>query len=595
VCATAAALGLLSACTTGSTKAAPTTTSSTTAAPTITQGGDITVAAEGDPGCMDWISTCAGSSWGIWTVETNTMPRAYDYTRDNLYKPSILLTGEAQVQTAPEQVVTYHLNPRAIWSDGQPITAHDFKYTWDQIAHGLNIADSSGYKDIVTVDDSDPVTAVVTFSQTYADWRKLFGGPFGILPSHLLEGHDRNALMKDGYTWSGGPWALAPGGWVRGQSIRLVPNPDYWGKKPDLGSVTFQIFPDAASELQAYAAGQVVAAYPAAEPAIAGYRSLPNTSDNATGGLDLVALWFDVAKAPVDAKAVRQAVAYSLDRAAIVTQTLGAFSPGATPIQDLLTPAYGPYYGEPFAKYRQDTAAGAQLMAAAGWTRGADGIWAKATQKAAIELKVSAASTRDQQIAQLVQTQLHAAGFAVTVTAEAPATLLAKDVPAGTFTAAIYPLDTRRVVSGTVPPGAGTFDNDPGQCRLFCSTAIPGGAPLVGTTTVPSTTTVPTTTLPGLAGTAAAGGANYDRIVDPTLDRYLADLDANLSDDGRLTDAQQAASLLADLVPAIPLAALPDTVVVNTAKVSVEGGTFNHNLAYGPYSYLNEWFLKTGS
>ncbi|MDQ1411726.1 MAG: hypothetical protein QOE07_314, partial [Acidimicrobiaceae bacterium] len=36
----------------------------------------------------------------------------------------------------------------------------------------------------------------------------------------------------------------------------------------------------------------------------------------------------------------------------------------------------------------------------------------------------------------------------------------------------------------------------------------------------------------------------------------------------------------------------PDIVVVNTAKVGVEGGTFSHNLAYGPYEYLNEWYLR---
>jgi peptide/nickel transport system substrate-binding protein len=135
------------------------------------------------------------------------------------------------------------------------------------------------------------------------------------------------------------------------------------------------------------------------------------------------------------------------------------------------------------------------------------------------------------------------------------------------FAAALYPVDLRRQLTGGVPTGAGIDDNDPGQCRLFCSANIP---------------------------TTANGGfgANYDREADPTLDRYLSDLDGNLNEGARLDDAEQAGAILADLVPAIPLAALPDILAVNTAKVGVEGGAFSHNLAYGPFEYLNEWYLK---
>jgi peptide/nickel transport system substrate-binding protein len=536
---------------------------------------------------MDWVSTCAISSWGVWTVETNTLPRAYDFTRDNLYKPSILLTGEAAVQASGSgQVVTYHLNMRAVWSDGQPITSHDFKYTWDQISHGQNIQDQSGYQDIVSVDDSDPQTAVVTFSQPFADWRKLFGGVYGLLPSHLLEGQDRDALMKSGYTWSGGPWELATNGWVRGQSIKLVPNPNYWGKKPDLASVTFRIFPDVATELQAYTEGQVMAAYPAAGPDAGGYRSVPTTMFSATGGLDYDALWFDVLRPPVNSKAVRQAVAYALDRASIVSLVVGPLISGVQPLQDLLTPAYGAYYGDVFSKYRPDTATVVQLMQGDGWVKGADAIWAKGGQKAIIELKVSNASAQDQLYAARIASQLQMAGFGATVTAEAPATLFRTDLPTGSFTAAVYPVDLGHQQPGGTTIGAGIVDNDPGQCRLFCTSSIPQ-ASAGGTTATTAGTAAAART-----AAVATGAANFTRVSDPTLDRYLSDLDVNLSDSARTADAGQTATLLGDLVPAIPLAAVPDIVVVNTAKVGIEGGTFSHNLAYGPYSFLNEWYLK---
>jgi len=558
---------VVTACSGGTAKPPPTTTAITAPPPAFNQGGNIVVAAEGDPGCMDWISTCAGSAWGVWTVETNTMPRAYDFTSDDQYKPSILLTGEAVEQTTPVQVVTYHLNPRAVWSDGQPITSADFEYTWDQIAHGQDIYDQSGYDDIASVNDADPLTAIVTFSEPYANWRELFGGAYGILPSHLLEGQDRDALMANGYTWSGGPWELAPGGWIHGQSIELVPNPNYWGKKPDLASVTFRIFSDPVAEMAAYAAGQVLAVYPPPEPTSNAYRSLPHTLFSVMDGLNYDALWFDVARTPVSSKAVRQAVAYSLDRTAIVAQLLGPVDPGAQPLQSLLTPAYGEFYTPSFARYHPDPAVVTELMTGDGWSKDHDGIWAKAGAEITIDLKVANTSPGGQLAVQLIQTQLRAEGFVVTLELEPSTALFTSDVPAGVFAAALYPVDFRRLLGTTIPAGTGIEDNDPGQCQLFCSASIP---------------------------TPADGGigANYDRLQDPTLDRYLADLDANPSDSDRVSDADQAATILADQVPAIPLAALPDVLVVNTAMLGVEGQTFNHNLAYGPYSYLNEWYLK---
>lgn len=559
------AIAVLAACTGGGRKPKTTTVPTTVALQTFNQGGDVVVAAEGEPGCMDWISTCAGSVWGVWTVETNTMPRAYDFTSGDLYKPSILLSGEAVLVTAPQQVVTYHLNGKAVWSDGQPITSHDFKYTWDQIAHGQSISDQTGYKNIVSVDDSDPTAAVVTFSQPFADWKQLFGGAFGILPSHILEGHDRNALMKGGYAWSGGPWALAPNGWTKTESIKLVPNPNYWGKRPNLSSLTFKVITDPVVELQDYVAGNVLAAYPRAQPAVTGYKVAPGTSFSSIAGLDFEALWFNVQKAPLDSKAVRQAIAYSLDRQAITSQLFAPILAGIQPIQSLLTPAYGKAYSQPFAKYRPDLNMVNQLMTGDGWAKGTDGIWAKGKQQGAIEVKYTTGSQRRQLTVQMVQSQLRLAGFLVVSTPESSATLFGQDLPAGKFVAGVFGPSRRLEAPGV--GGGGINDNDPGQCRLFCSTSIP-------------------TTANGLTG------INYSRLNDPNVDRLFTDLDTDLDENARIQDAIQGASALADLVPAIPIAPIPDIVVVNSGKIGVEGGTFDHNLAYGPYAFVNGWYLK---
>src|SRR5205823_4540541 len=142
------------------------------------------------------------------TVQTLTMPRALDWNNDGTFSPSPVLDGDPKLEPGPPMKVTYKINDKAKWDDGQPITSTDFKYTWDQVANGKDIYDKSGYEKIQGVDDSDPHTAVVTFKDPYEDWQDLFSGNYGIFPSHLLQGKDRNAMMKDGYTFSGGPWKL---------------------------------------------------------------------------------------------------------------------------------------------------------------------------------------------------------------------------------------------------------------------------------------------------------------------------------------------------------------------------------------------------
>ncbi len=417
----------------------------------VRQGGDIVVAADQEPDCMDWIGSCAGSSWGAWEADVTTMPHAYVYT-DTGYQPGDVLTGEATLVSSPKQVVTYHISSKAVWSDGQPITSADFKYTWDQIAHGKDIYDQTGYSQIASVDTPDPQTAVVTFSSPYPDWKALFGAFYGIFPSHLLANTDRDAAMKDGYTWSGGPWKIDH--WTKTQEIKLVPNTNYWGKKPNLASLTFRFITDTSASQQDLKSGQVVAGYPQAQPGLQTLNGVNGLKLDVVGGLNYEALWFNVSKAPLDDPAVRQGLAYATDRNAIVNQLFSAIQPGIKPIQSIYTPAFGAVYSTPFDKYSLDLNKVNSVMQAAGWAKGADGIWAKGGVKANLELKTTTGNQRRLLTAQILQSQWKAAGFGLTLTPEKASVLFGKDLPGGNFQIGLY---------AQTPS-----DNDPGMCVIWC-------------------------------------------------------------------------------------------------------------------------------
>jgi peptide/nickel transport system substrate-binding protein len=345
---------------------------------------------------------------------------------------------------------------------------------------------------------------------------------------------------------------MPPGGWAKGTSIKLVPNPMFWGKKPNLSSVTFRFITDTAAEQADFRSGQVLAAYPQAQPGQEALKGAPGTLFDAVSGLDFEAVWFNTSKAPLDSKAVRQSLAYATDRDAIVKQLFAPIQPDIKPIQSLYTPAFKGAYSTPFSKYTPDLNQVNTLMTGDGWAKGPDGIWAKGGQKANLEIKTTTGNKRRQLTVQILQTQWKLAGFNLSITQEKSGVLFGQDLPAGNFQVALY---------AETPS-----DDDPGECVYWCSKNIPSQA-------------------------NGNSGTNYYHVNDPNQDKLWTEVDSSLDNTLRLKDAKDAMTQLADIVPAIPIDPFPDIVVVNTDRLGAQGG-FQHNFAYGPFTYLNNWYLK---
>ncbi len=515
-------------------------------------GGTLTLGAEQEPDCMDWINTCAGSSWGSWMVNYQTMPRAFDFEKEGdgwVYKPSVLLAGEPEVKADP-QVVTYKLNPKAVWDDGTPITCKDFVYTWEQVAKGADVYDPSGYSDVSGVAATDDTTCVVTFSKPYAGWKSLFGGLYGVQPAHLLEGKDRNATMKDGYTFSGGPFKLES--WEKGTAITLVPNESYWGPKAKPDKVIFKIIPDTAAAFQAFKAGEVLAIYPqpqidAIEQINAGLDDVNSVISADTGNLE--ALWMNNGKAPFDSVAVRQAFGYALDRDAIVKRLFGGI--GVEKAVNSLNPPILASLAdnEAWSGYKLDLAKVDELMTGDGWAKGADGIWAKGGQRAAIEFKTTAGNKRRELTQQIVQEQAKAAGFELTINNQKAGDLFGQQLPAGDFQLALY----AQVLTNL----------EPSNCGLFCSKNIPTDAN--GNT-----------------------GQNWTRTNIPELDPLLEEVDATVDEDARAKANKAADKIQAENMVSLPLDPLPNIGLVSK-KIK---GDVEENPLTSVFGNMYQWSLN---
>ena len=433
----------------------------------VTDSGTLVIGAEQEPACADWISQCAGAVWGIWTMQEHTMPRAFDPVQIDgtwQYLPSILLVGEPTVELddAGAQRVTYRINPEAVWSDGEPITSDDFAYTWEEIATGDDVFDPTGYDQIKGIDTSDPKTAVVTFEegQPFGSWKQLFGADYGVFPSHILEGKNRNRQMKDGYDWSGGPWKIES--WDRGVAVTLVPNDAYWGTQPQIDKVVFRFIESTAPLFKAFETGEVDAIYPQSEPA-----AITLIDDGVSGGQSLFtaetgnieALWMNNARAPLDSVAVRQAIAYSIDRTAIVQRLFGALGVDE-PMQTLNPPILSAFADtEAWAEYVPDLARVDALLTGDGWAKGSDGIYAKDGDKLSLTIVTDIGNQRRELTEEILQAQLEEAGIKLVIKNEKPDQFFGQTLYGGEYQLALVANVTTTL--------------EPDLCAIMCSSNIP--------------------------------------------------------------------------------------------------------------------------
>lgn len=352
-------------------------------------------------------------------MQIQTVPQVFDVRlKGGNWTPaaSNLMAPEPTTkQVGGRQQITYRLNPKAVWSDGKPITSADLKYTALQVRDGKAIFDKSGYDRITSISTPGATTAVVTLRSPYGNWKQLFGAGYGVLPAHLLQGKDRDAVMKDGYSFSGGPWKIAS--WKKGVSVTLVPNDRYWGPEPHLDKVTFQFASDTSAAVQAFAGGTFDALCPTPQlTTVDQIKTLGGAAhmqvQSQTGNLQ--ALWLNNARFPFDSAAVRKAFAYSVDLEAIVKRLFGSYGVTA-PAQSFRSPLVSRYASTDFSGYKPEAAKAEQPMKADGWTKDGSGYWTKNGKEAAFAVTSPAGNQSREPTEQILQAQLAEAGFRVTI------------------------------------------------------------------------------------------------------------------------------------------------------------------------------------
>jgi ABC-type transport system substrate-binding protein len=325
----------------------------------------------------------------------------------------------AELTSQRPQTITYRIRRDAIWSDGAPISAADFTYLWRH-SNGadkrIDVAATTGYRDIRSVVGSkDGKTVTVVFARPFAEWRSLF---FDLLPSHYVRrqpggwnrGLDRNPQQIP----SGGPFRIVR--YAKGQSLTLERNPRYWGPPAHLDRIVFRFLPDAA-QADALGNGEVDVIDPRPQlDLVRTVQHFPGVRSQLRFGLSFEHLTFNLGNSILDDLAVRRAIALAIDRQQLVERTVGQFSSGAHVLGNRIWLTGQPAYQDHADGYGHgDIAAASRQLQQAGWTKGADGVWAKGSQELRLRFSTIAEDRLRVQLGLLLQDQLRKAGIALEI------------------------------------------------------------------------------------------------------------------------------------------------------------------------------------
>jgi peptide/nickel transport system substrate-binding protein len=277
-------------------------------------------------------NTAAGAVSSTPMLMAAVLPSAYNVIPKLVpqVNSDLLLSVEA-TSTSP-LVIQYVINPRAVWSDGVPVSADDFIYAWQsQRGVGVDIdgqpdqiASTLGYRDVGSITPSHGGQWVtVRFATPFTDWRVMFDH---MVPAHIARhvgwnhGFDTFSPSVD---LSAGPYVLQSA--LTGGPAVLVRNPRWWGAPPTLSRVVVNVAPSQATWATALAGGNHTVVQPRTFDlgSVNQVTSMPNTQSAVRPSLNLLDLEFNVTAPTTSPLALRQAVAHAIDRTDLLARTFG--------------------------------------------------------------------------------------------------------------------------------------------------------------------------------------------------------------------------------------------------------------------------------
>jgi peptide/nickel transport system substrate-binding protein len=278
------------------------------------------------------------------------------------------------------------------WHDGVPVTAEDFKFTWQfTVDPNSKAMTTQGWQEIDSIDVPDPLTAVIHFKQPYVSFAEVnLLQP--LMPKHLLEGvADPAASDYARKPVGNGPFIFQE--WVPGDHITVVANPDA-PIPPKLEKIIFKFVPDLNTLLALLRVGDIDVAWDMTSDQIDEIKTMSDVSLITIDGVGCERWYFNL-RDPKDLTKphplfadinVRKAIILGMDRFTFVNSVLKGY--GAVAISEMDNT---PFFNKNLQPYPYDPEQAKQILDAAGWVdSNGDGIREKDGVRMSFKVSVTA-------------------------------------------------------------------------------------------------------------------------------------------------------------------------------------------------------------
>ena len=240
--------------------------------------------------------------------------------------------------------IDFHLNPEARWSNGDPLTAEDFLWSWERtlnpalgspLANIFFIIRNAEAYHLGRIDDFDEVGVKVIDEHTLRV-ELAYAYPFALInfsyvyaaPVHraTVEAHDGRRARYSAWTRpenivSNGPFRLVD--WKLQRFVRVERNPHYWdAEQVGLNGIVYRPIESDATEEKMFRSGQLHATSALPNSKTRAYRAQPNSPLVETPQLASYFYVFNTRVEPLDDRRVRRALALAVDRQTLASTVL---------------------------------------------------------------------------------------------------------------------------------------------------------------------------------------------------------------------------------------------------------------------------------
>lgn len=243
---------------------------------------------------------------------------------------AVLKPGQADKWEVSDDKLTYtfHIRDGAKWSDGKPVTANDFLYSWNRLVDPNTGADYEYMLDMVDGYDAkklnisapDEKTFVVKLHTPTPYFEEIcaFAATYPVRKD-IVEGNDKWTLKPETYI-SNGPYKLAS--WEHNQVINMEKNPEYYdADKITAEKLAFHLKDDDNAIYASYRAKELdfIESVPTEEVK----KLIDNGELKINPQVGTYFVCFNTSKPPFDNAKVRKAFSLVIDRNFIVEQVTG--------------------------------------------------------------------------------------------------------------------------------------------------------------------------------------------------------------------------------------------------------------------------------